>query len=146
MVSIRERILQRVLAVLTPVATSAAASLHRSPTLALQREDSPALVLIPEAEAIVERANDRVTRELTVKLVALAQAVPPDCAEQVADALLTAAHVSLFTDLTLGGLALGLRETDIEFDVEEADGVAVALPVRYVITYRTLVADWAICG
>lgn len=145
-VSIRERILQRLLAVLVPLATTAGASLHRSPTIALQRDDCPALVLFPESESITERANDRVTRELTVRLVALARAVPPDCAETAADVLLTAAHAALLTDSTLAGLALGLRETDIEFEVEEADGVVVALPVRYVITYRTLAADGSIQG
>jgi hypothetical protein len=56
---------------------SLGATLHRSPTVAISREQCPALVVFPESESITERANDRVTRELIVRLVALARAVPP---------------------------------------------------------------------
>lgn len=144
--SIREQILQVLLDRLRPVATVHGATVHRSPTVALTREQCPALVLFPESESIVERANDRVTRELVVRLVALARAVPPAVAETVADALLTAAHAALLADGNLGGLALGLRELEVEWEVEDADAVAAALPARYRITYRTLARDLAIPG
>ncbi len=144
--SIREQILQALLARLRPVATAHGATLHRSPTVALTRAQCPALVLFPEAEAIVERANDRVTRELVVRLVALARAVPPVVAETAADDLLTAAHAALLADGNLGGLTLGIRELDCEWEVEDADAVAAALPARYRITYRTLARDLAAPG
>ena len=144
--SIREQILLAVLdAVRTPV-ESLGATLHRSPTVAISREQSPALVLFPEAEQILERANDRVTRELTVRLVALARAVPPAIPETEADRLLSAAHAALFIDRNLGGLALGIRELDCEWDVEDADAVAASIPARYAITYRTLDTDLSTKG
>ena len=83
--SIRERILLAVLAAVRPAVEGLGATLHRSPTVALGREHCPALVVFPESEAITERANDRVTRELTVRLVALARAVPPTAPETEAD-------------------------------------------------------------
>ena len=144
--SIRERILLAVLdAVRTPV-VSLGATLHRSPTVAISRELCPALVVFPEAEQITERANDRVTRELTVRLVALARAVPPAIPETEADRLLTAAHAALMADGNLGGLALGIREQECEWEVDDADAVAVALPARYRITYRTLANDLSTPG
>ena len=144
--SIREQILLTVLdAVRTPV-ESLGATLHRSPTVAISREQSPALVLFPEAEQILERANDRVTRELTVRLVALARAVPPAIPETEVDLLLTAAHAALLADRNLGGLALGIRELDCEWDVEDADAVAASIPARYAITYRTLDTDLSTKG
>jgi hypothetical protein len=139
--SIREQILLAALEALRPAVESLGASLHRSPAVALSREQCPALVVFPESEAITERANDRVTRELTVRVVALARAVPPIDPETQADALLTAAHAALMANGNLGGLALGIREQDCEWEVEDADAVAAAIPARYRITYRTLAND-----
>jgi hypothetical protein len=144
--SIRERIVLAVLdAVRTPV-ESLGATLHRSPTVAISREQSPALVVFPESDAITERANDRVTRVLTLRLVALARAVPPDVPETEADRLLTAAHAALMADVNLGGLALGIHEQDCEWEVEDADAVAASIPARYAITYRTLAQDLSTLG
>ena len=60
--------------------------------------------------------------------------------------LLTAVHAALFADGTFGGLALGIREQESEWEVEDADAVAVALPARYRITYRTLANDLSTLG
>ena len=137
MTSIREQILLAVMAAVRPTAEGLGATVHRSPTVAISREQCPALVVFPESDAITERANDRVTRELTVRIVALARAVPPVAPETEADQLLTAAHAALMADLNLGGLALGIREQECEWEVEDADAVAAAIPARYCITYRT---------
>ena len=144
--SIREQILQRLASVLGVVAAAHNASVHRSPTVAIEREHCPALVLFPETDQITERANDRVTRELTVRITALARAIPPLVAETEADGLLTAAHAAVMADVNLAGLALGIREIDAEFDIEDADATAAAIPQRYRITYRTLSSDLAQLG
>ena len=144
--SIREQILLAVLdAVRTPVETLGA-TLHRSPTVAISREQCPALVVFPESEQITERANDRVTRELTVRIVALARSVPPAIPETEADRLLTATHAAMLADRNLGGLCLGIREQDCEWEVEDADSVAASIPARYAITYRTLDTDLSTKG
>jgi hypothetical protein len=139
--SVRERILCAVLELLQPVARAAGATLHRSPAVALRREQCPALVVLPESDAIAERANDRVTHELSLRIVALARETFQASGEALADRLLAAAHAALFLDVNLGGLALGIRELDVEWDIEDADAVAVALNARYRITYRTLHHD-----
>lgn len=139
--SIRERILLAALDAVRAPVMALGATLHRSPKVALTRDQCPALVVFPETDAITERANDRVTRLLTVRLVALARAVPPAMPDTAADLLLTAAHAALMADATLGGLALGIREQDGEFEIEDADDVVAALPARYAITYRTLAHD-----
>ena len=144
--SIREQILLAVLDAVRPPVETLGATLHRSPTVAISREQSPALVVVPESDAIRERANDRVTRELSVRLVALARAVPPVMPETEADRLLAAAHAALLADRNLGGLALGIRELECEWDVEDADAVAASIPARYAITYRTLDTDLSTKG
>lgn len=78
--------------------------------------------------------------------MALARAVPPASPETEADRLLTAVHAALLTDGNLGGLALGIREQDCEWEVEDADAVAAAIPARYAITYRTLASDLSTLG
>ncbi len=142
--SIRERILQTLVARMTPVATDQAATVWRTPSVSITRDQCPALVVLPESESLAERANDRVTRELTVRITALARAVPPVIPETVADALLCAAHAALMLDINLGGLALGVREVESEWEVDDADGVACSASARYQITYRTLIADISI--
>jgi hypothetical protein len=144
--SIREQILLAMMAAVRPAAQAVGATVHRSPSVAVTREQCPALVVFPETDAIAERANDRVTRELTVRIVALARAVPPVVPETEADRLLTAAHAALMSDLNLGGLALGIREQECEWEVEDADAVAASIPARYRITYRTLAQDLATQG
>lgn len=144
--SIREQILLAVLAAIRSAADRLGATLHRSPTGALSREQCPALVVFPESEAITARANGRVTRDLVIRVVALARAVPPAMAETEADRLLTAAHAALMADPNLGGLALALHEQDCEWEVDEADAVVAAMPARYRITYRTLARDLAAPG
>ena len=146
--SIRELILLAVLAAVRPAAQTLGAGVHRSPTVAISREQSPALVVFPESEVITERANDRVTRELTLRIVALAlaRAVPPAVPETEADRLMAATHAALMADANLGGLALGIREQECEWEVEDADAVAAAIPARYQITYRTLASDLSTLG
>lgn len=123
---------------LTPVASAQGATLARSPVIGVTREQSPALLLFPESDAIVERPNDRVERHLVVRLVALARG---DAAFTDTDQLLVAAHQALMSEANLGGLALSVREMDAEWDTEDADAGVVALPARYQIRYRTLAHD-----
>jgi hypothetical protein len=142
--SVREQILQAILTAITPVATAWGASVWRSPTVALTREQCPALLLLPQSETLAERANDRVTRELTVRITVLVRGVAvvtDNAPETLADHLLCAAHAALMGDVTVGGLALGLRELESEWDLDDADGVAYSLSTQYQIHYRTLVSD-----
>lgn len=144
--SIREQLLQAVMSLLAPVAAAEGAVVLRSPANGLPREQSPALLLFPESDTISQHPNDRVERQLILRLVALARESAIDAPELIADRLLVAAHAALFASANLGGLCLGLRELDCEWDVEDADAIAAAMPARYQITYRTLAADLSIRG
>ena len=110
--SIREQILQALMTTLAPVATAQGATLLRSPVHGVPREASPALLVFPEADTIVARPNDRVERQLIVRVVALARDARTVLPETRADEILVAAHAALFHNANLGGLALELRELD----------------------------------
>lgn len=139
--SLRERLLQSLTSRLNPIAQSEGAKVMRSPTVAITRESSPALLIFPEGETIAQRANDRIERQLVVRLTSLARASETETAEVIADRLLVACHTALFADPGFGGMGLGLQELDCDWNVEDADATAAAIPARYQITYRTLVHD-----
>lgn len=139
--SIREQILQAVTGLLAPVAIAIGAEVRRSPPTGIAREQSPALLIFPESDTITQRPNDRVERQLVVRVVALARETGSDAPEVIADRLLVAAHAALFANLNLGGLCLGIQELDCEWDVEDADATAAAIPARYQVTYRTRCDD-----
>lgn len=139
--SIREQILQAMTGLLAPVAIAIGAEVRRSPPTGITREQSPALLIFPESDAITQRPNDRVERQLVVRVVALARETGSDAPEVIADRLLVAAHAALFANLNLGGLCLGIQELDCEWDVEDADATAAAIPARYQVTYRTRCDD-----
>ena len=144
--SIREQILQTVVLLLAPVASLQGAQVLRSPTTGITREQSPALLIFPESETVSPRINDRVERQLVLRMVAVARETALSAPEATADALLVAAHSALFASANLGGLCLGLRELECEWDVEDADATAAAIPARYQITYRTLARDISMIG
>lgn len=140
MQSIREQIVQAVVAALVPVAGAAGATLSRQPVVPTDRARLPALLVFPESET-VRRANDRSERELLLRVVAVAAGSETEAPEPIADRLLTAAHAALMADVSLGGLALALEETDAEWQQDDVDMEVAAMPVRYRIAYRTLAHD-----
>ena len=144
--SIRERILQTLMATFQDVASNQGATLMRSPTTPVSREQSPALVLVAESDQVSDRPNDRVQRQLVLRLTAVARdqadmAGQTIDANAIADQLLVAAHLALFANKTVDGLAMGLQELDCDWQEEDADAELCTMPVRYQITYRTLACD-----
>ena len=135
--SIREQIIREVLSrcqagvLTTPV--------MRQPTVAIPRDQTPLLIVSVVSDARVKRSNDRMERDLVVRLIGHAR--DPTDGYAVADDLLCRAHLALFVDTTLAGMALGIEEMDADYQAEDADVDAIAIPAHYRITYRTLVAD-----
>ncbi|MBU6956105.1 hypothetical protein [Hahella sp. HN01] len=134
--SIRERIQRTCLDTLKKAL--APVPVWRYPTAPINREASPALLLMTESDVVLARVNDRVERALSIRLVAITRG--RDAFEQ-ADRLAVAAHTALMRDANVGGLAYALLEIDAEWDAEDADAGAVALPLRYEVRYRTHIHD-----
>lgn len=111
----------------------------RQHTIAIPREQTPVLLVAVLSDAPVTRSNDRMERELVLRI--LAHARDPTDGYAVADDLLCRAHLALLADASLGGLAVSLSEMEAEYQVEDADVEAIAIPALYRITYRTLVSD-----
>lgn len=144
--SIRERIIQAVMAVLEPIAQSGGITLIRSPPNGISREQSPALAIFAESDTVTSRLNDRLERQLVLRIVALSREGVGKAPETVADALLVAAHAAVFANANLGGLCVGVRELDCEWDVQDADAQIASLPARYQFSYRTMAHDLSLIG
>ena len=78
-------------------------------------------------------------RDLIVRVTGVAR--DPGDGYAVADDLVCRAHAALMADPALGDLALGIAEMEADWQVEDADMEAVAIPATYRITYRTFVTD-----
>ena len=126
-------ILARIAAAVSPVAVL------RQPTAAIPREQSPALVLRIESDAPIKRINELMEREFVLRLIGHAR--DPVDGYAVADDLVCRAHAALLSEASLGGLALGVTEMEADYQAEDADVEAIAIPATYRITYRTLVSD-----
>ena len=137
MISRRELLIRAVIGCCQAAVTPA--TVLRQPTIAIARDQTPALVLAIVSDAPVKRSNDRMERELVVRLTSYVR--DPTDGYAVADDLLCKAHLALLTESTLGGLALSISEQEADYQIEDADVDAVAIPATYRITYRTLVFD-----
>lgn len=134
--SVRERIVREVIERLS--SAIAPVAVLRMPVVPLTREGSPALLLMLEGDSITARANHLVDRLVIVRLAVVARGAN---AFDVADQLLVAAHAALLAESNLGGLAIAVREIDCEWEFDDADAGAVAMPARYEIRYRTQAQD-----
>ena len=137
MISRRELLIRAVIGCCQAAVTPA--TVLRQPTIAIARDQTPALVLAIVSDAPVKRSNDRMERELVVRLTSYVR--DPTDGYAVADDLLCKAHLALLADHTLGGLAMSLVEMEADYQAEDADVEAIAIPAIYRITYRTLVSD-----
>ena len=137
MISRRELLIRAVIGCCQAAVTPA--TVLRQPTIAIARDQTPALVLAIVSDAPVKRSNDRMERELVVRLTSYVR--DPTDGYAVADDLLCKTHLALLADTTLGGLALSLNEMEADYQAEDADEEAIAIPAIYRITYRTLVSD-----
>ena len=129
--SLRERILQAMVSRLAPIALTQGATLIRSPPTGVTREQSPALLVFPESDAVTQRPNDRVERHLVVRLVAVAREAGGEAPATRADRLLVAAHAALFATLEnapYGEEAQRLQTwAGLDFDPERYDRRAANL-------------------
>ena len=110
----------------------------RMPSIPVTREASPALLLFVEGDSITAHANHLVDRLLMLRLAVVARGTD---AFDLADRTLVAAHAALLADPNLGGLAIAVREVDCEWEAEDADAGAIAMPARYEVRYRTHAID-----
>jgi len=146
--SVRERILQTAASAMASVAAAHGAKFLRSPLVPITREQTPALVLVPELDTVLGRFGLATERKLTISLIAVTRQAGTTGSDPLldADALLVAAHAALMAAVTGSGLSVGIAEADTDWDIKTFEVTSAYLPARYTITYRTACADIATQG
>lgn len=139
-ISVREQILQKIIGLITPVAAQFGAGVYRSPTVALAKDQVPAVVVFPQKEERPDYKNS-VSRTLIVRIVAISRGDDSTAAEVVVDQMMVGVHLVLRQEQNLGGLCQSIKEDEIEYEVEEADPVIATLPTHYAIAFRTRFND-----
>jgi hypothetical protein len=139
MASIRERILARVVAVLTAAAPGGA-QVTRSRRVAISREESPHIDVLNRGTPSVERAGGADKHRIEFDVAIVVRGDPWDTA---ADAIDVPAHVALMTDPELQALGAVLFRIGDDTDDDEADRTAGVLTVHYAVTFYTRAGDIA---
>ena len=134
----REQILTAITTALAGT-TGVGSRIYRSRVEAFSRGESPAISLEPINDTPATNTSlPTLDWSLTVRIAAIVRGAIPD---QLADPIVESLHSLLMADLTLGGYAMDIIPSSVDFQLIEADQPAGVVLCDYVIRYRTSLAD-----
>ena len=134
----REQILSAIITTLAGT-TGVSTRIYRSRVEPLARAESPAIVVEPITDQPQQNTSlPTLDWSLTVRVAVIVRGTVPD---QQADATVQSLHSKLMADLTLGGYAIDVQPSLVNFEMVEADQPAGVISCDYVVRYRTQVAD-----
>lgn len=134
----REQILSAIVTTLAGT-TGVSTRIYRSRVEPLARAESPAIVVEPITDQPQQNTSlPTLDWSLTVRVAVIVRGTVPD---QQADATVESLHSKLMADLTLGGYAIDVQPSLVNFEMVEADQPAGVISCDYVVRYRTQVAD-----
>lgn len=134
----REQVLRAIVTTLAGT-TGVSTRIYRSRVEPLARQESPAIVVEPITDQPQQNTSlPTLDWSLTVRVAVIVRGTVPD---QQADATVQSLHAKLMADLTLGGYAIDVQPSLVNFEMVEADQPAGVISCDYVVRYRTQVAD-----
>ena len=134
----REQILSAIATTLAGT-TGVSTRIYRSRVEPLARAESPAIVVEPVVDQPQQNTSlPTLDWSLTVRVAVIVRGSVPD---QQADATVESLHAKLMADLTLGGYAIDVQPSLVNFEMVEADQPAGVISCDYIVRYRTQVAD-----
>ena len=136
----RERILRAITTALTPTA-GVNGRVYRSRVTAVQRAESPALVVEPINDTPTQNTSlPTLDWRMRVRVTVIVRGDTPD---QLADPIIESMHAKMVADLTLGGYAIDVQPDEVTFNMFDSDQPAGVIFNDYIIQYRTSVASLA---
>lgn len=136
----REQILAAIRTRLTGTA-SVGNRIWRTRVEPVPREESPAIIVEPVKDSpALETYVSTLDWTLDVRVTVVTRGPVPD---QLADPIIESLHARLMADTTLGGLAIDILPTGVNFLFAEADGAAGEIQCGYRVMYRTPLANLA---
>ena len=134
----RENILAAVKTALTGTA-GVGTRIYRSRVEPFSRGESPAIVIEPISDTPEQNTSlPTLDWTLRIRIVVIERADIPD---QAADDTIEDLHSKLMADLTLGGYAIDVQPSSVNFDFFDADKPAGVFSCEYEVLYRTAVDD-----
>ena len=135
MASLREQILAALKTKLTGT-TGVAKRIYRSRPEAFAKAETPAIVLEPVSDTPLDLTgmSEKITRELRVRISVIVRGAIPD---KVADPTNVSLYNKLMTDPTIGGLAIDIKPSTVNFEIIEADQPAGVISNEFDIEYRS---------
>ena len=134
----REQILTAITTALATT-TGVGSRIYRSRVEAFSRGESPAISLEPINDTPATNTSlPTLDWSLTVRIAVIVRGAIPD---QLADPIVESLHALVMADLTLGGYAMDIIPSSVDFQLIEADQPAGVVLCDYVIRYRTSLAD-----
>jgi hypothetical protein len=133
MTSIRERIIQNVVAALA--AAPGMPAVYRSRTAALSRADSVAAVIVsPAADQGAQNVVPKVDWDLSLQVIVYTRGDQPDV---LADPIIVAVTAAIMADQTQGNLAMDTQPASVHFGFSDADESLCFATCQFDIKYRT---------
>lgn len=132
MPSVRERIIEK--AVATLQAAGIGATVYRSRTQAISRDQTPAVIVRPAADSASQTVMPKLQWSLQLIVEIITRGEQPDA---LADPVLVAANAALMADPTFGGLVIQIVPKDAQFHFTDADLPACYVVAGYEVRYRT---------
>ena len=134
----REQIITAIAAALAGT-TGVGTRIYRSRVEAFSRGESPAISLEPINDTPATNTSlPTLDWSLTVRIAVIVRGAIPD---QLADPVVESLHSLLMADLSLGGLAMDIIPSSVDFQLIEADQPAGVVLCDYAIRYRTSLAN-----
>lgn len=133
MTSRREQILAYVASALTGT-VQVGSRIYRSRTEAFARDEAPAIVIEPAGDRAQTYSTCRLDWTLNVLVAIYVRGNIPD---QLADPIAVDVHSRLMADRGLGGLAIDIVPTDVDYQRDKADLTSLWQVNSYQVRYRT---------
>lgn len=134
----RETILAAIRTALTGT-TGVGTRIYRTRVTPVPREESPAIIVEPLSDsAALQTHLATINWTMAVRITVIVRGVIPD---QVADPIIASLHSKVMADPTLGGYAIDILPTGVNFAFTDADGAAGEIQCDYRVMYRTSLTD-----
>ena len=134
----REQILSAITAALVGT-TGVGSRIYRSRGEAFSRGEPPAISLEPINDTPATNTSlPTLDWSLTVRFAVIVRGAIPD---QLADPVVQSLHSKVMADPSLGGLAMDIIPSSVDWQLIEADQPAGVVLCDYVIRYRTSLTD-----
>lgn len=137
MSSRREQILAYIATTLAGT-TQVGSRIYRSRVEAFSRDEAPALVVEPAGDRGQTYSTCKLDWSLDVAVVVYVRGSIPD---QLADPIVVDLHARLMADRSLGGLAVDIIPTNVDYQRDKADLTSLWMVNTYQVRYRTAAED-----